>query len=60
MGLRIEKEEFVNKTFRLNVKLVEEVEKVCSRESISMNKFVAIALRYALDNLESSDSEKDT
>ena len=59
MGLRIEKEEFVNKTFRLNVKLVEEVEKVCSHECISMNKFVAIALRYALENLESSDSEED-
>jgi predicted HicB family RNase H-like nuclease len=52
MGLRIEKEEFINKTFRLNTKLVEEVEQTCAWEEISMNKFVAIALRYALDNLE--------
>jgi len=58
MGLRIEREEFVNKTFRLNVKLVREVEVVCTQQNISMNRFVDIALRYALENLE-ADEEKE-
>lgn len=52
MGLRIEREEYVNKTFRLNVKLVHQVEKVCADKNISMNKFISIALRYALEHLE--------
>ena len=55
MGLRIERDEFVNKTFRLNVKLVSEVEAVCARQGISMNKFVDIALRYALEHLEEDE-----
>ena len=55
MGLRIEREEFVNKTFRLNVKLVREVEVVCSQQNISMNRFVDIALRYALEHLEQEE-----
>ena len=58
LGLKIEREEFVNKTFRLNIKLVSEVERVCARRNISMNKFVDIALRYALENLE--EDEKKT
>jgi len=55
MGLRIEREEFVNKTFRLNVKLIHEVELVCTRHNISMNRFVDIALRYALEHLEDEE-----
>ena len=52
MGLKIEREEFVNKTFRLNVKLVREVALVCTQKDISMNRFVDLALRYALEHLE--------
>jgi len=55
MGLRIEREEFVNKTFRLNLKLVREVEVACSQYNISMNRFVDIALRYALEHLENDE-----
>jgi predicted HicB family RNase H-like nuclease len=58
MGLRIERDEFVNKTFRLNVKLVKEVEVVCSQQNISMNRFVDIALRYALEHLEDSEDKE--
>jgi len=58
MGLRIEREEFVNKTFRLNVKLVREVEIVCTKQNISMNRFVDIALRYALEHLEDGESKE--
>ena len=56
MGLKIEREEFVNKTFRLNVNLVREVALVCSQQNISMNRFVDIALRYALEHLENKES----
>ena len=55
MKLYIEKEEFINKTFRLNKKLVEQVDAVCADKNISMNKFVDIALHYALEHLEEDE-----
>jgi len=58
MGLKIEREEFVNKTFRFNIKLMREVEILCQQKSISMNRFVDIALRYVLEHLEEED-ERD-
>jgi len=55
MSFKIEREEFITKTFRLNTKLVERAEIVCSQKNISLNKFVDLALRYALDNMEKDD-----
>jgi len=52
MGLKIEREEFVNKTFRLSENLVQQVQQVCAEKNISLNKFVDLALRYALENLD--------
>ena len=52
MGLKIEKEEFVNKTFRLDTKLIDEMNRVCQDKNISMNRLVDICIRYALENLE--------
>jgi len=58
MGLRIEREEFVNKTFRLNAKLMQEVAVVSAKKNISMNRFVDIALRYALEHLEDGEEKE--
>jgi predicted HicB family RNase H-like nuclease len=52
MKLKIVKEEYINKTFRLNEKLVREVEKICEIKGISMNKFVDICIRYSIENLD--------
>ena len=55
--LKIEKEEYINKTFRLNVKLVDEMYKITGEKNISMNKLVDICIRYTLENLDTdSDS----
>lgn len=32
MGFKIEREEYVNKTFRIEKKLVEEMEKICDKK----------------------------
>ena len=55
MKLKIEKEEYVNKTFRLNKKLVAEISKVCGEKNISLNKFVDICIRFALENLDCNE-----
>lgn len=52
MKLKIEKEEYINKTFRLNIKLVREMEKICDIKGISLNKFVDICIRYSIENLD--------
>lgn len=57
--LKIEKEEYINKTFRLNKKLVNEMDIVCDEKGISLNKLVDICVRFALENLDKSDRSKN-
>ena len=55
MGFKIEREEYVNKTFRIEKKLVEEMEKICDKKNISLNKLVVMCINYALNDLEEDD-----
>ena len=57
MKLKIEKEQHVNKTFKLNLKLVDEMYAVCDAKDISLNKLADICIRYALDNLDNDGNE---
>ena len=52
MAFKIEREEYVNKTFRMEKKLVERMEKICDKKNISLNKLVVLCVNYALENLE--------
>lgn len=52
---KVEKPEFVNKTFRLEKKLVERLEQIAQQEDISVNALVVQCCNYALDNMENSD-----
>lgn len=55
---KIEKPEYVNKTFRMEKRLVEKLEELAQKEDISVNSLVIQCCNYALDNLEiSKDSE---
>ncbi|WP_195599686.1 hypothetical protein [Longibaculum muris] len=56
MAFKIEREEYINKTFRLNTKLVEKMDKICDEKNISLNKLVVKCIEYALDDME--DDEK--
>ena len=56
--LRIERDEYVNRTFRINKKLVDRMEKVCDANNISLNKLMVICVEYALDNLEEDDQQE--
>ena len=55
MGFKIEREEYVNKTFRIEKKIVEENEKICDKKNISLNKLVVMCINYALNDLEEDD-----
>jgi len=55
MPFTVEKEEYVNKTFRLPQKLVEKMGTICNKKNISLNKLVVLCINYALDDFEKDD-----
>lgn len=46
----IEKEEHVNKTFKIPMKLVHRMNKICDIKNVSLNKLVVKCIEYALEN----------
>lgn len=49
---RVEKTEYVNKTFRLPVDLVQKLERLARTEQISMSQLVLQCCNYALEHLD--------
>ncbi len=50
----IQRKEFVNKTFRLEKSLVDELSQCATDSKISLNALVAQCCRYALDNMKNT------
>ena len=52
--------ESVNKTFRIPVNIIEQLERLAGENNTSVNKVVVQCLQYALDNIstDSSDDKK--
>jgi len=46
----VEREDYINKTFRMPAKLVEKMYKICESKNISLNKLTVKCIEYALDN----------
>lgn len=57
MAFKIEKEEYVNRTFRLEKKLVDQMEAICNKNGISMNKLTVQCIEYALNDLVDENDE---
>ncbi len=53
---RIEKPEYVNKTFRLPQELSQELEQLAQEKDISLNQLVVQCCRYALEHLDRSET----
>ena len=58
MAFKVEREEYINKTFRLNKKLVEQLEMICYEKNISLNKLIVKCIEYALNDLEDSTKKE--
>lgn len=52
MCFKIEREEYVNKTFRIPQKTLTQLEKIREDKNISLNKLVMACIEYALENME--------
>jgi predicted HicB family RNase H-like nuclease len=59
MAFKIEKEEYVNRTFRLSKKLIDRMNAVCDEKNISLNKLIVMCVNYALDELETENPPID-
>lgn len=46
----------VNKTFRIPINIVEELERIAGECNTSVNKVVVQCLEYALDHLQTEDT----
>lgn len=54
---KIQKPEHVNKTFRLPLHLVQQLEQIAQDQEISVNQLVIQCINYALDHLDKDDTE---
>lgn len=55
---QVKRQEFITKTFRMPVALVERLEKLAQNKSVSLNQLIAQCCEYALDNLSNEDEQK--
>ena len=55
MKFKIKKQEYENRTFRLPVELLEQLNKLSSDKNISLNQLVVQCCEYAIDNLDDSE-----
>lgn len=51
----VQKEEYVNKTFRMPVELVKQLETIAQKEKVSLNNLIIQCCKYSLKNLKESD-----
>lgn len=47
----VKKTEYINKTFRMPIELVKDLEKLAQKESISLNNLIIQCCQYCLDEL---------
>ena len=58
--LHIEKEEYAHRKWRLSLKLLKEMQEICDKKNISMNKLVDICLRFSIDHLDQGGGNERT
>lgn len=54
---KIQKEEYVNKTFRMPLELVKSLEQLAQKENVSLNNLVVQCCKYALENSKDSSEQ---
>ena len=51
-------EDTVNKTFRVSVSLLDKMSEIAQRENVSLNSFVIQYCEYAIDNMQTTNSDE--
>lgn len=55
----VNREEFVTKTFRIPKSLADELESICDKKNISLNKLIVECAKYALKNFDEKENNLD-
>jgi predicted HicB family RNase H-like nuclease len=58
MEFKIQKTEYVNKTFRITKELNDKLSRIAQQENISVNELVVQCCNFAISNMKSSNKEK--
>ncbi len=57
---RVEKTEYVNKTFRMPLAFIQDLERIAQKEQVSMNQLVIQCCNYALAHMEETEPQPDS
>ncbi len=52
---KVEKIEYINKTFRMPKELVSKLSKLAQQKDVSLNQLIIQCCRFSLDNLEDTE-----
>ena len=59
MNFKIEKPEYVNRTFRITKELAESLSEIAQREGISVNELVVQCCNYAISIMNATDDKEE-
>ncbi len=59
MQFKIEKPEYVNRTFRITKELAETLSEIAQQEGISVNELVVQCCNYAISNMDATNKSKE-
>ena len=59
MQFKIEKTEYVNRTFRITKELAETLSAIAQHEGISVNELVVQCCNFAISNMDVTENEKE-
>lgn len=59
MQFKIEKQEYVNRTFRITKELAEMLSKIAQREGISVNELVVQCCNFAISNMDVTEEKNN-
>ncbi|MBP3205479.1 MAG: toxin-antitoxin system HicB family antitoxin [Lachnospiraceae bacterium] len=57
---KVEKKNYINKTFRIEENLLKRLERVAAEENISVNALVVQCCQYALDDMNNDSTSPTT
>lgn len=57
MKFKIKKQEFANRTFRLPVELLEELNRLAAEKDISLNQLIVQCCEFAIENIDEEAEE---
>ena len=56
---KVKKKEFINKTFRLPIELVNQLETIAQNQNVSLNNLVIQCCEYAIENMDETDTHAE-